>query len=56
MQSFGDQTPQVLPTDETLRENTWDDPSAETPEIDSLDLSIPEGAPEADVLEQHLPA
>ncbi|HEX2179764.1 MAG TPA: hypothetical protein VHL54_09660 [Actinomycetota bacterium] len=56
MQSFGDQTPQVLPTDETLPETTPDDPSAEAPEVESLDLSIPEGAPEADVLEQHLPA
>lgn len=56
MQSFGDQTPQVLPTDETLPEHAWDDPSAETPEVESRDLAIPEGAPEADVLEQHLPA
>jgi hypothetical protein len=56
MQSFGDQIPQVLPTDESLPENTWDDPSAWTPEVDSLKPRIPEGAPEADVLEQYLPA
>lgn len=60
MQSFGDNSAvtQSVNNDNPKEIRTWDDPSAWTPEVDEppLPSRIPEAVPEADVLEQSLPA
>ena len=58
MQSFGDETPIPHTVAETPTViNAPDDPSTWTPEEESPpSLEVPDGLPEADVLEQQLPA
>ena len=56
MQSFGDQSAGANSIAEVPPEiDDWHDPSVWTPEEEEPELQVPEGVPEADVLEQQLP-
>ena len=57
MQSFGDQTfSPATPVEVPPEIDEWRDPSVWTPEEEAPQLRVPDGVPEADVLEQQLPA
>jgi hypothetical protein len=57
MQSFGDQTfSPATPVEVPPEIDEWQDPSAWNPEEETPQLEVPDGVPEADVLEQQLPA